>query len=1010
MSILLMLGAGKRQLKLTDSKYHLLTNTDYTSFRWIINIFKRINVKVCLVLGHQSGKLSSDLQDCTYIINEDWDSTGPAYSLLKSSFEKDHDYFVSYTDIVYGESAVSNLLNMGGDIIVTGDSEWLNRYHGRLQEDISSCEKIISNKDSVIKLGVALPQKISEEFVGLILLKKNVIEYLDKNKAFLQKEFKNNTLTELIEYLRINNFEVNKVDISGSWAELNDSRDLARFILKTKAQALLNLKTLLKHSIICDQFTFKINDWESNKDLLIKKISEKFEKVIIRSSSHKEDNFNKSNAGLFESVLNVHTSDSVLLEKAINKVLDTYVNSIGVDEVLVQPMLKDIVTNGVVMTRCLNTSAPYYVLNYQHGSGSDDITSGKGTEVQTTYILKNINEFSNYNDFIKLIITAVREIESLVDYDSLDIEFAITSRGDIYIFQVRPISANSSSTLIDDNSIFSKIKLEQNNFENLNNNLHDAKINNLYGVMPDWNPAEILGIRPNRLAASLYSKLIMNDVWSQQRFEFGYKDMRPNKLLYNFCGHTYVNVKSSLKSFIPYNLSKSVTDKYLKYNLNWLLNKPEYHDKIEFEVLPTCFDLNHHKWRNRYVDSKILKIDEYNSLIDNLKVITRKAKYKVDSHLSDIEILNKKNEKYNLINNPLTKINLLINDCKRYGTLPFAHLARNCFISMRLLNSAVEIDALDSNSVSDFILGLHTVSKELIVDSYNCSNRKITWSEFKNKYGHLRNGTYDINYLSYAEDSDFYLKPLLKNRTSNFHKSNNANSLWEKNKSNFEKLLIRHQLFDNIDEFEIYAKKSIEGREYAKFVFSKNITKIFDEIIALGKGCSISRNMLSFFSINEILDQICYDSDLNNFERFVHTQIENRKEIHSINSLIELPPLISDKEDFVIFSLPENVTNFIGHKSEIAEIVYITPSQKNNNLVNKIVFIENADPGYDWIFGYNIKGLITKYGGANSHMAIRAAENNVLAALGVGEKNFNSYISANRIELNSEKQFIRVIN
>ena len=29
--------------------------------------------------------------------------------------------------------------------------------------------------------------------------------------------------------------------------------------------------------------------------------------------------------------------------------------------------------------------------------------------------------------------------------------------------------------------------------------------------------------------------------------------------------------------------------------------------------------------------------------------------------------------------------------------------------------------------------------------------------------------------------------------------------------------------------------------------------------------------------------------------------------------------------------------------------------------------IENADP-YDWIFGLKIKGLITKFGGANSYV------------------------------------------
>ena len=44
------------------------------------------------------------------------------------------------------------------------------------------------------------------------------------------------------------------------------------------------------------------------------------------------------------------------------------------------------------------------------------------------------------------------------------------------------------------------------------------------------------------------------------------------------------------------------------------------------------------------------------------------------------------------------------------------------------------------------------------------------------------------------------------------------------------------------------------------------------------------------------------------------------------------------------------------------------------NLKNKIILIENADPGYDWIFSHKIIGLVTKYGGANSHMTIRCSE------------------------------------
>ena len=82
----------------------------------------------------------------------------------------------------------------------------------------------------------------------------------------------------------------------------------------------------------------------------------------------------------------------------------------------------------------------------------------------------------------------------------------------------------------------------------------------------------------------------------------------------------------------------------------------------------------------------------------------------------------------------------------------------------------------------------------------------------------------------------------------------------------------------------------------------------------------------------------------------------------------------------------------------------------NNNiksiLDNKIVLIENADPGYDWIFGYKISGLVTKYGGINSHMSIRCMEQNIPAAIGIGEKKFNFFSKCKKIQLDCGRKKI----
>ena len=85
-------------------------------------------------------------------------------------------------------------------------------------------------------------------------------------------------------------------------------------------------------------------------------------------------------------------------------------------------------------------------------------------------------------------------------------------------------------------------------------------------------------------------------------------------------------------------------------------------------------------------------------------------------------------------------------------------------------------------------------------------------------------------------------------------------------------------------------------------------------------------------------------------------------------------------------------------------------SSKKNKISNKVVLIENADPGYDWIFSKKIKGLITKFGGVNSHMSIRCEELNIPAAIGVGEDNYNDITKFSKIILNCKNQKITQVN
>ena len=74
-----------------------------------------------------------------------------------------------------------------------------------------------------------------------------------------------------------------------------------------------------------------------------------------------------------------------------------------------------------------------------------------------------------------------------------------------------------------------------------------------------------------------------------------------------------------------------------------------------------------------------------------------------------------------------------------------------------------------------------------------------------------------------------------------------------------------------------------------------------------------------------------------------------------------------------------------------------------------IVCIASADPGYDWLFSHSIGGLVTAWGGVNSHMAIRAGELGLPAVLGAGEALYQRWSTAKRVHLDCAGRRVEVL-
>jgi phosphoenolpyruvate-protein kinase (PTS system EI component) len=121
------------------------------------------------------------------------------------------------------------------------------------------------------------------------------------------------------------------------------------------------------------------------------------------------------------------------------------------------------------------------------------------------------------------------------------------------------------------------------------------------------------------------------------------------------------------------------------------------------------------------------------------------------------------------------------------------------------------------------------------------------------------------------------------------------------------------------------------------------------------------------------------------------------------------PSIISCENDLEIINYFVTKPNFITKKSLSGNIENISISN-SQDISGKIILLENADPGYDWIFTQNPLALITKYGGAASHMAIRCSEINLPAAIGCGDLIYQKLLNANKVLLDCSNEQIIILD
>lgn len=772
--------------------------------------------------------------------------------------------------------------------------------------------------------------------------------------------------------------------------------------LGTKAETLQQLYQKLKYAEVLPQYMFTVEAWKADSEKIVNDflLLDWNAKVIVRSSSLAEDTSKGSQAGKYESVDNV--SGTAEFRKAVDIVISSYDDDNMMNQVLVQPMLVDVSICGVAFTLDPNTLGNYYVINYDDKGSTSAVTSGNGNSNKLYYKFKEKNVAAP-SERMECLCLALQEIEEFFGQNNLDVEFAFTETGLLYILQVRALCIQGEPA---------DRERQEQELKRIEDKIRQAQKKKpflcgekaLYSVMTDWNPAEMIGIRPKTLALSLYREIITDNVWAYQRDNYGYRNLRSFPLMVDFGGLPYIDVRVSFNSFVPAGLEEKLSEKLVNYYLNRLVENPAKHDKAEFDIVFSCytFDLPQ---RIKILRDYGFSEEEVNKIIDSLRDVTNNIiDHKSGLWRRDYGKIQTLNKRYGeIIGSDFSKIEKvywLLEDCKRYGTLPFAGLARAAFIAVQILRSLVTCGIFTEDDYEAFMGGINSVSSDM-----NHDFAELSQKAFLRKYGHLRPGTYDITSLRYDEAPELYFEWNTKAEV-NLENEEETFRLSLRQLGLLKEKLYENGLTNDMLELMDFIKTVIEGREYGKFAFTRNLSMALKLIGEIGLEYGISKEECAFLSIHDIYELYASAGDVRT--SFLRS-IQRGKCDYEVTRSITLPPMMISPEDVMSFYYPDSEPNFITSQQTIGEVCVLETGNQTENLTDKIVLIPSADPGYDWIFSHQIKGFITMFGGANSHMAIRAGELSIPAVVGVGAKSFEWYKSAKMLEIDAVGKQVRIL-
>lgn len=180
------------------------------------------------------------VENVSYINDEHYEQHDVLGSLMAANNEIKDRVLISYSDLLFEESILQQLLEFSGDIGIPVDLNWEKSYEGRTQHPKSEADNVLIENGKIVRIQKEIENTSNHqtvgEFLGLMILSEKGSEIFVENYCKLQKihrgpfhkapSLEKAYLTDMLQELIDLGYDIKPIIIDGRWCEIDTPQDL----------------------------------------------------------------------------------------------------------------------------------------------------------------------------------------------------------------------------------------------------------------------------------------------------------------------------------------------------------------------------------------------------------------------------------------------------------------------------------------------------------------------------------------------------------------------------------------------------------------------------------------------------------------------------------------------------------------------------------------------------------------------------------------------------------------